>query len=150
MVGVPIVTKTGPKTFVPASGEAIRGGLLVEARAAGRIGAAAAGSFVVLGVALNDAQAPEQLVTTPTVDAQGRNVLNAAQFPTIVSVAYGGDEVNVTYAANAAFGQKLIAAAAGTVTPAGATPDARTIVGTCTEPLGVVVGTNPVGLMRTA
>lgn len=149
MPGVPIVTKTGPKTFTPANNEAIRGGLLVEARTGGRIGAAAAGSFVVLGVALNDAQAPEQLVTAPTVDAGGRNVLNAAQFPTIVAVAYGGDEVNVTYAANAAFGQKLIAAAAGTVTPAGATPDARTIVGTCTEPLGVVVGTNAVGLMRT-
>lgn len=151
MPGVPIVEKNGgPTTYTPANNEAIRGGLLVEARAAGRIGAAAAGSFVVLGVALNDAQAPEQLVTGPTVDAQGRNVLNAAVFPTTVAVAHSGDVVPVTYAANAAFGQKLIAAANGTVTPAGATPDARTIVGTCREPLGVVVGTNAVGLIQTA
>jgi hypothetical protein len=149
MTGIPIVSKGGPRTFTPASGEAIRGGVLIEARAAGRVGVAAAGSFVVLGVATNDAQAPEQLITTPTVDAFGRNVLSAAQFPTTVAVVYGAAEVPVTYAANATFGQKLVAAAAGTVTPAGAAADARTIVGVCTEPLGVVVGTNPVGLMRT-
>ena len=41
-------------------------------------------------------------------------------------------------------------AADGKVTPAGATPDARTIVGKCTEPAGVVVATNPRGLMETA
>lgn len=149
MPGIPIVTRGGPKTFTPANNEAIRGGLLIEARAASRVGVAAAGSLVVLGVATNDAQAPEQLVTTPTVDSFGRNVLSAAQFPITVAVVYGGDEVNVTYAANASFGQKLVAAANGTVTPAGATPDARTIVGTCTEPAGVVVSTNAVGLMRT-
>jgi hypothetical protein len=45
----------------------------------------------------------------------------------------------VKYAAVANLGDKLIAASAGRVTPAGATPDARTIVGECTEPGGVTV-----------
>lgn len=149
MPGIAQVTRTGPKTFTPASGEAIRGGLLLEARAAGRVGVAAAGTLKFVGVALTDAQAPEQLVTGPATDAAGRYVLSAAQFPTTVACAYGGVEVPVTYAADCTFGALLIAAAGGTVTPAGATPDARTVVGRCTEPLGVTVATNPVGLMRT-
>lgn len=147
MSGVTQVTKTGPRTYVPASGVAVTGGQLVEGRTAGRIGPAAAGSFKVVGVALADAIAPEDVVTTP-VTVNGRPVLNTALFPPNVAVACGGVEVRVTYAANAAFGELLIAAANGTVTPAGATPDARTIVGRCTEPNGVVVATTPVGLAR--
>jgi hypothetical protein len=54
--------------------------------------------------------------------------------------------VPVKFAAAAAFGDRLIAAAAGTVTPAGATPDARTIVGFCAELAGVAL--NGTGLMR--
>lgn len=146
MSGIPQVTKTGPKTFTPA--EPILGGQLVEGRSASRVGVAAAGSTRVLGVAVVDGQSPDALVTTPTV-VNGRPQLNAAPLATLVSVAYGGIEVPVTYAANANLGDRLVAAANGTVTPAGATPDARTIVGTCTEPGGVVVATNPVGLMRT-
>ncbi len=142
------VTKTGPRTYVP--GEAILGGQLVEARAVvggiGRIGVAAAGSFKVLGVALTDATTPELRTTTPTT-VNGRPLLDAAQLPVNVAVAYGGDEVPVTYAAAAAFGDKLIAAALGQVTPAGIDPDARSVVGTCTAPLGVAAGA--VGLMRT-
>lgn len=148
MSAVPQVTRTGPRTYVPA--EPILGGQLLEARAAvggiGRVGVAAAASLKVLGVALTDAQAPEAVVTTPVVVA-GRPVLNAAILPTTVATAYAGIEVPVTYVAAAAFGEKLIAAALGQVTPAGATPDARTIVGTCTAPLGVAAGA--VGLMRT-
>lgn len=151
MSGVAVVTRTGPKTFTPDNdGVGIVGGLLLEARSTGRVGVAAAASVHVVGVALTDAQAPEALVTAPTVDAFGRNVLSAAQFPTSVAVAYGGAEVAVTYSANAAFGDLLVATAGGKVAPAGSTPDARTIVGRCTEPLGVVFATNPVGLMRTA
>ena len=67
-----------------------------------------------------------------------------------VAVAYAGTEVPVQYSANAAFGDKLVATANGTVAPAGATPDARTIVGICTEPAGVNFATNPRGLMRIA
>lgn len=144
MSAVPQVRKGGPSSFKPA--ELILGGQLVEARAASRIGVAAAGSVKVLGVALTDAINPEAISDEPTV-VNGREVLTAAILPVVVAVAHSGDEVPVKYAADAAFGQKLIAAAAGQVTPAGATPDARTIVGTCTEPAGVLAGA--VGLMRT-
>ena len=144
MSGVPQVTKTGPKSFVPD--ENIAGGQLVEARSAGRIGVAAAASLKVLGVALTDAQRPEALTGEPAT-VGGFPQLNAAPLPIVVAVAYGGIETKVKYLAAAAFGEALIAAAGGTVTPAGATPDARTIVGRCTAPAGVAAGA--VGLMRT-
>lgn len=146
MPGIPQVTKGGPKTFIPADNAFIRGGRVVEAVAGGRIQEAGAASVVALGVALTDAIAPEDVNTQATTDAQGRPVLNTVVLPTSVAVAYGGTEVPVTYAANAAFGQKLICAANGTVTP-GTT--AGQVVGICTEPGGVTVASNPVGLMRT-
>ncbi|MDI6911473.1 hypothetical protein [Nocardioides sp.] len=129
MGAIPQVRQTGPKSY-PAL-EAITGGQLVEGRATGTGGAgvAAAGSAKVLGVALNDAVAT--LVTDPV-----NGVLDTAPTGTRVNVAKSV-EVPVTYAAAAAFGDKLVAAANGHVTPAGATPDARTIVGECTEVGGV-------------
>lgn len=145
MAAIPIITKHGPRTYTPV--EPILGGQLVEARAAGRVGVAAAGSLKVLGVAVTDATSPDLLVLTPVVDSSGRPLLNAAPFPPLVPVVYAGDEALVTYSAAAAFGDLLVATAAGQVATAGATPDARTIVGRCTEPLGVAVGA--VGLMRT-
>jgi hypothetical protein len=141
---VKIVTKSGPKTWTPA--EAILGGQLVEARGSSRIGVAAAASVKVLGVALTDAINPEAIASATTT-VNGRPTLNAAILPSRVGLAYGGMEVPVTYSAAAAFGDKLVATANGQVGPAGATPDARTIVGTCTEPAGV--GAAAVGLMRT-
>jgi hypothetical protein len=157
MPGIAQYTKTGPRTYSPASGTTVKGGQLVDAvnvapalTNVGRIQPSAAGSTVCLGVALTDAIAPEQVNTSPTTDATtGRPVIDMFSAPTTVAVADGGIIVPVTYAANAVFGQALIAAALGTVTPAGATPDARTIVGWCRQPGGVVVGTNPVGLMKT-
>jgi hypothetical protein len=149
MPGIAQYQKSGPRTYTPASGQTIVGGQLVDAVAPGRIQKSAAGSFVCLGVALTDAIAPEQLNTSPTTAADGRPVINMFSAPTTVAVADSGTIVPVTYAANAAFGQWLITAANGTVTPAGATPDARTLVGQCRQPGGVVVGTNPVGLMKT-
>lgn len=150
MAAVAQYRKTGPSTYSPKQGQTVKGGQVVEATTvSGRIQPAAAGSFLVLGVALTDAIAPEDVVTGPTTGADGRPVTALFALPTTVAVADRGVEVQVTYAANAAFGQKLIAAANGTVTPAGATPDARTIVGTCTQPAGVVVGTSPLGLMKT-
>ncbi len=144
MSAVPQVTKTGPKTFIPV--EAILGGQLVEARAAGRIGVAAAGSLKVLGVAVTDATSPDLISLEPTTVA-GRSVLNAAILPVNVGVAYGGIEVPVIYSGAAAFGDKLVPTANGQVAPAGVTPDARTIVGVCTAPAGVAAAA--VGLMRT-
>ena len=150
MSGVPQYRKAGPRTYTPASGSTIRGGRVVEPAAGGRIVEAAAGSFKALGVALTDAMAPEQLNSGPTIGADGRPVTAMYALPTTVAVADSGIEVKVTYAANANFGDKLVCAANGTVTPAGATPDARTIVGKCSEPMGVVVATNARGLMVTA
>lgn len=144
MPAIPIVTKTGPRTFVPA--ELILGGQVVEARAASRVGVAAAGSFKTLGVAVTDGINPEALTTTPAT-VNGVTVLDAAQRPDHVVVAYRGAEVPVTYAAAAAFGDRLKAAAAGAVTPMAANDDCRLEVGTCTEPAGVAAA--GVGLMRT-
>lgn len=153
MSAVAQVTKTGPRTYTPA--EPILGGQLVEARAGSRIGVAAAGTVRGLGVALTDAQSPDAFVSTPVIVA-GRPVLNAAVLPTVVAVAYGGIETPVVYAGAAAFGQKLIAAANGQVTPfvpapatapaVASTPDQ--IVGVCTAPAGVAAA-GAVGLMRT-
>jgi hypothetical protein len=68
--------------------------------------------------------APEDLVTTAAT-VGGRSVLNTAVLPQQVPVAYGNTETTVTYAAAATFGQSLITAANGQVTPAGAAPDPR-------------------------
>lgn len=146
MAGIPMVTREGQRTYVPAVGSPVTGGQLVEARTGGRIGPAAAASVRVLGVALTDAVAPEDIVTDPVLSG-GQYVLNAAPKAQNVAVASNGKEVPVTYSAAAAFGDLLVATANGQVAPAGATPDARTIVGRCTAPAGVVTpGT--VGLMR--
>lgn len=147
MSGVPQVRKTGPATYTPADNAFITGGHLVEAVGADRIQLAAAASVKVLGIAVIDGIAPEDLVLTPTV-VNGRQVLNTAPLPTKVSVAYGGIEAPCEYAAPAAFGDPLVAAANGTVTPAGAAPDARTIVGRCTQPGGVAAA-GDYGLVRT-
>lgn len=149
MSGVAQYRKAGPRTYTPADNAVIVGGQVVEAVAGGRIQKAGAGSVKHLGVALTDAIAPEDVVTGPVVGGDGRPVTALYSAPTTVAVADSGIEVKVTYAANAAFGDWLICAANGTVTPAGAAPDARTLVGQCREPLGVVVGTNPRGLMKT-
>jgi hypothetical protein len=129
MPAIPIRRKTGAKSYVAA--EAIVGGQLVEGRTASKAGVAAAGSVKVLGVAGNDAVAT--LVTEPV-----NGVLDTAPLGTRVHVEHAV-EAPVKYAAVAAFGDKLIAASNGRVTPAGANPDARTIVGECTEPGGVTV-----------
>lgn len=149
MPGVVQVTKTGPRTYSPAATKSVRGGRGVEFVAGGRIQEWAAGTTRSAGCALTDAIAPEDAgANQVSTDGSGRPVLNTVILPTSVAVAYGGDEVPMVYAANAQQGDYLIAAANGTVTPAGATPDARTIVGKCTQPGGVVVATNPVGLVR--
>ncbi|MBZ5736486.1 hypothetical protein K8Z61_18500 [Nocardioides sp. TRM66260-LWL] len=147
MASVPIVTKTGPKTFVPASGQTILGGQLVAATTGGRVIVAGAASPKVLGVAVTDGIAPEQQ-TTQAVVSGTVSTLDAAQARPYVSVAYNGAEVQVTFAADAAFGDRLKSAANGAVTPMANTDDPRLEVGVCTEPAGVVVATNPVGLVR--
>lgn len=139
-------TKTGPRSYTP--GEAVNGGQVLEGHTGNdRAWVAGAGSLRVLGVALTDAVNPEAISQTPAT-VNGRPVLNAALLPDSVAVADSGIETEVTYAAAAQFGDRLIAAAGGNVTPAGATPDARTIVGKCSQPGGVAAGAR--GLMTTA
>lgn len=148
MSAIPQVTKTGPRSYTPAVGQLILGGQCVEGTAGGRVKVAAAASTRFLGVAITDARAPEDvnasLAGSTTVD--GRLLVNAAPFPVLLSVAYAGTEVPVVYAAAANFGDLLVCAANGQVTPAGATPDARTIIGRCTAPNGVAAAAT--GLMR--
>lgn len=131
MGAIPQVRKTGPKSYPVV--ETVLGGQLVEGRTTGDgtgVGVAAAGTFKCMGVSLNDAVAT--LVTDPV-----NGVLNTAPLGTRANVAKGV-EVPVKYAAAANIGDKLIAASNGRVTPAGATPDARTIVGECTQKVTVV------------
>ena len=148
MPAVPQVTQHGPRTFTPAVGQIIFGGQCVEGTTGGRVKVAAAASTRFLGVAVTDARAPEDVnaaLNTPVV-VDGRLTVNAAPLPGNLAVAYAGTEVPVVYAAAANFGDLLVCAANGQVTPAGATPDARTIVGRCTAPNGV--GAGATGLMR--
>ena len=147
MSGVAVVFKQGPKTYTPADNSVIKGGDVVVAATGGRIAVAGSGALNVVGIALLDGVAPEDVTNAASGDP-----LTAALVPanTKVAVAYGGMEVGgVTYAADAAEGVALVAAANGDVTPAGATPDARTIVGWCAEPGGVVVATKATGRVRT-
>lgn len=125
MAGVLPRLQMGPTTY--EVNVAVTGGQLVEPDAAtGKIKPAGAASLKVLGVAANDA-AP----------AGSGSALNYGTNRPDVAVYSGPHEVRVTYAAAATFGAKLIAAANGQVTPAGATPDAASLVGVCTEPAGV-------------
>jgi len=137
MAGVIPVFEEGPVTFPVAV--AVTGGQLVEAVGATGVQPAAAGSFVCLGVATTDGlpSSTSQAPTIPGIPAA--NAIQAAPLPSYVSVASDG-VWPVTYAAAATFGQRLICAANGQVTPAGAAPDARTVVGVCYEPAGVGVG----------
>lgn len=139
-------TMQGPQPFEVA--ELVIDGQVVEARADGLVGVAAAGSNRVVGVAVTSG-IQEGGNTTVTQDAVGRPIVNAMPLPKTVSVAGGGIEVSgVKFAAAAQFGDLLIAAANGTVTPAGAAPDARQVVGRCTSPGGVAA--NARGRVRTA
>lgn len=114
--------------------EAVAGGQLVEGRAASGnatqrpCGVAGAGSAKVIGIALIDA----------TNAAQAANLVYP--LPVSATVAVQGTVAGVTYASNANYGDRLIAAAGGQVTAAGATPDARTVIGYCAESGGVTSG----------
>lgn len=141
MSGVrPRFSHDGPVTY--KTGAAVKGGQLVVPHAtAGTVGPAGVDALDVLGVAEVDAK---PFTTAISTDADGFETINVSPLPEYTSVGFG--RYNVTYTANAAFGQALKAGAAGAVTPVAADVDPRLIVGYCDEPLGVVVATNPVGL----
>lgn len=135
----PRLSTVGPNTY-PVSA-AVKGGMLVEGFTDGMARPSSAGSTTVLGVAEIDAK---PWVNPATVDADGFDVINTSPLPTETVAGFG--RYVVTYTADCAFGAALIAGANGAVTPAGAAPDARTIVGYCDEPGGVVVATKATGL----
>lgn len=140
MAGVIPRFTTGPVTYEVV--EAVAGGKIVEARAAGKVGVAAAGSVKVLGVATKDS-AP--VASNSTTDAFGNKVLNIN--PVTQYCAVGVGFYPVTYAATATFGVALKAAANGQVTPwLSGTDAANLIIGYCAEPLGVNSGA--VGLAK--
>lgn len=125
----------GPVTYTVV--EAVKGGQLVEARAGSKIGVAGAGSIKCLGIATRNARPP---ASANSVDADGFPVLSVdANTTEFVAVGQEG-HWPVVFADAAAFGDPLVCAANGQVTPAGAAPDARTIIGKCTEPAGVAAG----------
>jgi hypothetical protein len=104
----------------------ITGGQLVERVAGTRlVQPAGAGSLIACGVALWDVPAARASIQGPQVgDVNGLAVVRRVV-------------ILVTYAAAATEGQKLVAAANGQVTPAGAAPDARTVVGECFDATGL-------------
>lgn len=123
----------GPITY-PVSAST-SGGQLVEAVSGGTVAPAAAGSVVVLGVAVKNAEPSDAGATSTT--AYGADVVDASWPRDEVAVAYRG-VFRVTYAAAAAFGDLLVAAANGQVTPYTAgTTTFDAIVGRCVEPGGV-------------
>lgn len=134
----------GPRTYEAV--EALTGGQLVEARAGGvelpGCGPAAANSVKVLGVAQKDASVHPGN-SLPRVPVAG--VLDVTLAPSEVAVINDGF-VPVKYSTAAAYGDRLVAAAAGTVAPAGATPAAGQVVGWCAEKGGVAQ--NATGLTR--
>lgn len=148
MSGVrPRFSHAGPVSYEVV--EAVKGGRLIEARAAGKVGLAAVGSLKVLGVAEVDAKPVTNPVTT---DADGFETINISPLPDHTAVGMG--HYVVEYTANASFGDALVAAAGGKVAPIAAvttpTPadvtSTRAIVGYCSEPAGVVIATTPFGL----
>lgn len=133
MSGVNPVLFEGPDTVTV--NVAVTGGQLVMPDSTtGAVKPATAGATTVLGVALEDG-AP----------ASSQTNLNFSTARTEVAVCYSSVDVRVTYAANCAWGVKLMAAANGQVTPYVA-GTADQIVGICTEPAGVTSGN--VGRMR--
>jgi hypothetical protein len=141
---VPRLSHTGPNTY-PVS-EAVKGGKIVAPAAdqvanKGKVRPAPADSLLALGVACIDAKPWVNPVST---DADGFEVINTSPLPTETTVEFGRFEV--TYTADAAFGQALKCGAAGAVTPVAADGDPRLIIGYCDEPNGVVVATKATGL----
>lgn len=138
-----VVPKFGlGKTITCDVVEPVTGGQVVEARAASGaatqhpVGVAAAGSTTVKGVALLDATNAAQSATL------------VYPLPVSTTVAQEG-VVPVTFAANAADGQALKAAATGKVTPwVSGTDASNLIIGYCEQAGGVTSAGTTVGYMR--
>lgn len=118
----------------------VLGGLLVEATTGGVVQVAGAASTTVLGVAEHNANGGPDVTVTGTGTGTDYYTLNTqAGGPYGANLTVGVGHYYVTYAAAAAFGQLLKAAAGGAVTPfvSGTDTNPSLIVGRCTEPGGV-------------
>lgn len=138
--------RLGPDSYQVSA--LVAGGQLVVGDVSGTtVSVAGAAALNVLGVAGNDAAPIVSQAGNTT--SYGDSLVDISVLPDYVSVYHGAD-MHVTYAANAAFGQLLKAAANGTVTPwvSGTDTLPATIVGRCTQPGGVVQATNAVGRAR--
>jgi hypothetical protein len=128
----------GPDNYQVSA--AVAGGTLVVADAspATTVSTAGAGAVNVLGVAGNDAAPiPNQASGTDSL-AGGAPLLDISVVPDYAAI-YHGNDMHVTYAANATFGELLKSAASGQVTPwvSGTDTNPATIIGRCTQPGGV-------------
>lgn len=128
-------TNAGP----PAAGSA----QTVMACTTANIASLANGFIGVIGVAGNDANVLT-MPALPSANAYQQQQLDISQEPDYVSV-YPMGLFNIVFEASCPFGASLIAGVAGGVTPAGATPDARTVIGRCAQAGGVVVSGTTLG-----
>jgi len=135
----------GPVTYEVV--ETVLGGKLVEARAASKVGVAAAGSVKCLGVATKDAAPVAALTGTDAFGNPTINISPVSQYVAVQGIPAIFD--TIVYAANAAFGDLLKCAALGQVTPwVTGTDNPSLIVARCVEPAGVVIGTKATGLTK--
>jgi hypothetical protein len=134
--------KQGPANYQVST--LIYGGQLVEntTQTAGTtdltVKVAGAASTHVLGVAGADANVIATQLGSP--NTYGQPAIDISVLTDYVAVYYGGVDIWVWYSASVTPGQKLLAAATGTVGPAGAGPAADQVVGICTHPGGVAAG----------
>lgn len=141
MASVVPINTAGPDTY--DANVLIAGGVLVEPDAAtGKVKVCTAASVKCLGVA-HYSMAPQGSITGTT--AYGETVIDMSTLQTEGAIGWQGT-YKLTATGAIAFGDPVICAAAGTVSTAGAAPDARTLIGKCVEPLGIAGG--QIGLIR--
>lgn len=125
---MPEVFSHGPASYT-VNVAVTAGQLVMPDATTGKVKVATAAATTVLGVA-RDSGAPA---------GSGASTDFGTLRPEI-AVYSAPYEVKVTFAADTLFGQKVVAAASGQVTPVGAAAntDATQVVGYCTEPAGVL------------
>jgi len=132
----------GPITYEVV--EAVKGGQLVEARAASKVGVGAAASVKILGVATKDALPVG--ASQDYTDANFGSVVNTSPISQYVAVDSEG-VWNLKTVDALAFGDLVKAGATGQVQKlVVGTDNTSQVVGRCVEPAGVSAGAN--GLIK--
>lgn len=127
---MPEYTQLGPETY-EVNAAVTRYQLVMPDSTTGKIKPATAGATTVLGVAREDA--------APSGSGSASNFATLRPHVAVFQAPY---TVKVKFAADCAFGVKVVAAATGQVTPVGAAAasDGTSVVGYCVEPAGVTSG----------